>query len=238
MKEDCVYCFCSYNAFKGAQTAFEKLLRCFIEPYLSYKKEYDGPIDVKGNGTLDNKFRGEIKTNVDMEARVSKFRLVTVHLPETQQDEYSCGFWAVRILLDIAVQRIHPAQIKTRLGDPERYRLVLAKILRSRYLYYENFYERPKRQEEEEEKQDKKGGNSAAAAIAEDIPDDKSDVSVLTVKTNKSSKHVDKHCPACDFKIIPGRHWARHCKSFHDERQVQGLKCGLDCLRCKGKYNF
>ena len=66
LKEDCVYCFCSYNAFKGAQTAFEKLLRCFIEPYLSYKKEYDGPIDMKGNGTLDNKFRGEIKMNVDM----------------------------------------------------------------------------------------------------------------------------------------------------------------------------
>jgi hypothetical protein len=86
--------------------------------------------------------------------------------------------------------------------------------------------------------EEKKGGNSAAAAIAEDIPDDKSDVSVLTVKTNKSSKHVDKHCPACDFKIIPGRHWARHCRSFHNERQVQGLKCGPDCLRCKGKHNF
>lgn len=147
MAEDRIYCFDSFNAFKGAQTAFEKLVSCFIEPYLSYKQEYDGPIDKKRDGTFDAKFYGEIKKTAEAEARAARFKLVTVQLPETQQDGYSCGFWAVKILLDIAVRRIHPREIKTRLGDPEEYRLVVSKILRSRYLYYGGYYEKPRKEE-------------------------------------------------------------------------------------------
>ena len=52
-----------------------------------------------------------------------------------------------------------------------------------------------------------------------DTADDKSDISAFTTKTTKSKggKALDKHCPVCDFKVISGSHWARHCKSFHKE---------------------
>ena len=103
-------------------------------------------------------------------------------------------------MLDIAVCRIHPSKVKTKLGDPEKYRLVLAKILKSRYLYYEDFYKRPKRQgEEEEEKQVLEGEN--LAAVAKDFSENKSDVSAFTSKTTKSKggKALDKHCALCNF---------------------------------------
>ena len=48
--EDRVYCFCSYNSFKGAQKAFENTLSCFVEPYLSYKIEHSEPIDIVKRG--------------------------------------------------------------------------------------------------------------------------------------------------------------------------------------------
>ena len=69
-----------------------------------------------------------------------------------------------------------------------------------------------------EEEEEKKGGKSAAAIDGE-VPDDKSDVSALTTKTTKSKggKTLDKHCPLCDFKLVRGDNWARHCKSFHKE---------------------
>ena len=64
--------------------------------------------------------------------------------------------------------------------------------------------------------EEKKGGNSAAATIAEDIADDKSDVSALTTKTNKTTggKALDKRCSSCD-KRISGTNWIKHVKSVH-----------------------
>ena len=93
--------------------------------------------------------------------------------------------------------------------------------METRYLYVDGVFKDPIANEEEEE-EEKKGGNSVAAAIVEDIPDDKSDVSALTNRTTMTQrgKHVDKHCSFCDFKLIRGDHWARHCKSFHREMQV------------------
>ena len=64
--------------------------------------------------------------------------------------------------------------------------------------------------------EEKKGGNSAGAAIAEDIADDKSDVSAITTKTtkSKSGKALDKHCSVCK-KTISGINWSTHIKKVH-----------------------
>jgi hypothetical protein len=111
--------------------------------------------------------------------------------------------------------------------------------METRYLYVDGVFKDPIASEEEEEKQERKGGNSVAA-IDGDVPDDKSDVSALTNKTTMTQrgKHADKHCPLCDFKLVPGKNWSRHCKGFHDDTKVEGLKCGLDCHQCKSKYHF
>ena len=61
----------------------------------------------------------------------------------------------VKILLDIAVRRVHPIEIKRRLVDLEEYRLVLLKVFRPRFLYYGGFYEKPRKQDGKEEKSEK-----------------------------------------------------------------------------------
>ncbi len=75
-------------------------------------------------------------------------------------------------------------------------------------------YRRIKKSQEEEKKEDRKGGNLAVTAIAGDIPDDKSDGSAITAKTNKTSRHADKNCSVCK-KTISGKNWAIHVKKVH-----------------------
>jgi hypothetical protein len=90
--------------------------------------------------------------------------------------------------------------------------------METRYLYVDGVFKDPIASEEEEEKkQAKKSGNSSA--VAEDFSDDKSNVSALTTKTNKttSGKALDKHCPLCNLKLIRGKNWSRHCKDLHKE---------------------
>jgi hypothetical protein len=67
----------------------------------------------------------------------------------------------------------------------------------TRYLYIDGVFRDPLAKEEEE----------------------KSDVSRITSKT-AGGKALGKHCPLCDFKLILGAHWARHCKTFHKDTEV------------------
>jgi hypothetical protein len=71
--------------------------------------------------------------------------------------------------------------------------------------------------------------------VKDKLDDGKSDISTLTKKTT-SGKNIDKHCTLCAFRLIRGGDWARHCKKLHIDVTVQGLWCGIDCLRCNGKY--
>ena len=86
--------------------------------------------------------------------------------------------------------------------------------------------------------EEKKGGNSAGAAIAEDIADDKSDVSAITTKTtkSKSGKALDKHCSVCD-KTLSGANWNKHVVKVH-----KGLEASFSVvkgdIKNEGKYRF
>ena len=63
------------------------------------------------------------------------------------------------------------------------------------------------------------------------VSEDRSDTSALTTKTQRG-KHVDKHCPACDFELVRGKNWSRHCKTFHNRLIVQGVRCDDVCQKC------
>lgn len=97
----------------------------------------------------------------------------------------------------------------------------------TRYLYTDGVFANPLTNGDKEEE---KGAGG--------FDDDKSSASRATDKTNKTGrgKALDKHCPLCDFKLVPGPHWARHCKNFHPSAKIEVVKCGLACTHCKGKY--
>ena len=66
------------------------------------------------------------------------------------------------------------------------------------------------------------------------LDDGKSGISSLADKKS-GGKPLDKHCPLCKFKFIPGANWSRHCKSFHEGTSVEAIKCCANCLHCNGK---
>ena len=73
------------------------------------------------------------------------------------------------------------------------------------------------------------------ARKGEDILDDeKSGVSRITRKTIRG-KTSNKHCPLCNFKLVPGSDCSRHCNKHHKGIEVALIKCGATFFNCKGK---
>jgi hypothetical protein len=138
-------------------------------------------------------------------------------MPKTQQDDFSCGLWATKILLEVVMGNQSLENVKVGLTPKNilEHRYFLVRLMETRYLYVDGVFKDPIASEEEEEKkQERKNGNSVATAIAEDISDDKSDVSALTTKTNKTSRHTNKHCFVCK-KNISGANWNKHVAKVH-----------------------
>jgi hypothetical protein len=64
--------------------------------------------------------------------------------------------------------------------------------------------------------------------------DGKSNVSRITQKTIRG-KTSNKHCPLCNFKLVPGPDCSRHCNRRHKGIEVALIKCDATCSHCKSK---
>jgi len=137
-------------------------------------------------------------------------------MPAKQKDNYSCGFWAAKMMIQIVMEQKPLAAVSIEVVASE-YRKVMTRFMKTRYLYIDGVFKDPNSHEEEKVPCVKKG---------DDILDDgKSDISALTTKTTRG-KHLDKHCPLCNFKLIPGKKWSRHHETFHKDTKVEAVKCG------------
>jgi hypothetical protein len=106
---------------------------------------------------------------------------------------------------------------------PQR-RTFLIRLMSTRYLYIDGIFRDSLADEEEKVPYDKKAQKA----------DEKSEVSSITKKTNKTTggKALDKHCPLCNFQLVPGPNCSRHCNTHHKGIEVNLIKCDANCSRC------
>jgi hypothetical protein len=188
---DTVFVYDSCNRFKGVSEAFKKLKKAFIKPQLCYLVQNSKP--------LDRPEKGKVQDVPEINERVASFKLETsVRAPRTQKDFFSCGLWATEVLFQMVMEKKNLNEIEVDITDLlQQRRAFLVRLMSTRYLYIDGVFRDPLAKEEEE----------------------KSDVSRITSKT-AGGKALGRHCPLCDFKLILGANWARHCKTFHKDTEV------------------
>ena len=67
-----VFAYDSCNLFKGVQEAFARIIKVFIEPHLSYLRQYSGP--------LDRAEKGNVAVFGDISLCAEKFELKTIKM--------------------------------------------------------------------------------------------------------------------------------------------------------------
>ena len=152
-------------------------------------------------------------------------------MPKSQKDYFSCGLWATEVLFQIVIQKRNLNQISVNITETlQECRVFLTRLMSTRYLYIDGVFRDPNLNEEEKVPPSKR-----EQKYCEKFDDTKSDISALTTKTTRG-KHVNKHCFLCNFRLIPGKNWARHRDTFHKDVEVQGIKCDPNCSHCNGKH--
>jgi hypothetical protein len=155
-------------------------------------------------------------------------------MPRTQKDSFSCGLWAAEVLFQMVMEKRELKEIAVDLTDNlKQRRTFLYRLMSTRYLYIDGGFRNPNSREEEKVPMNKRDQKHQ-----DKFDEGKSDVSAITTKTNKTTggKALDKHCPLCDFKLVPGKKWSRHCGSFHKDVEIEPVRCDINCSRCQGKY--
>jgi hypothetical protein len=88
---DKVFTYDSCNLFRGVADAFKKLIKVFIAPHLCYLQQHSGPLDKAERGMV---------ADLDGPAlRAANFKLETIKMKISQKDDYSCGLWAINMIL-------------------------------------------------------------------------------------------------------------------------------------------
>jgi len=156
---------------------------------------------------------------------VHAFEVVTINMPAKQKDNYSCGFWAANMMIQIVVEKRPLAEVSVNVFASE-YRKVMTRFMKTRYLYIDGVFKDPNTHEEEKVLSVRKGDDI--------LDDEKSEISALTTKTS-GGKALNKHCPLCDFKLLTGPNCSRHCNTLHKGIKVTLVKCEVSCPHCSGK---
>lgn len=118
---DTIYAYDPTNEFKGADQIADDIRMCFISPHLVYLKERPGPIS--------NVERGKVPDRRDETFRADAFKLVCVRMPKGRQnDAFSCGFWAAKMILGLAVEHCAPKDLDVTV-ECESFRQFILKMM-------------------------------------------------------------------------------------------------------------
>lgn len=93
-----IFSYCPNNRQLGADLISGMLKTVFIAPHLSYKLENPNSITQPESG--------KVAINLACDARAAAFGYRSVMLPHKSADDYSCGFWAVEIILQLVLGRV------------------------------------------------------------------------------------------------------------------------------------
>ena len=137
---DKIFAYDPFNRHLGVATAFEQVKLSFIAPHLCYLRQHTGP--------LDGPERGQANEAEEIIFRARAFELVTINTPTKQKDNYSCGFWAAKMMIQIVMEKRPLADVSVNVVAAE-YRKVITRFMKTRYLYIDGLFKDPIASEEE-----------------------------------------------------------------------------------------
>ena len=101
-----VYCYCSVNRHPGANQLPELIKTVFIAPLLSFLKEKPGKL-------TSSQAVGKVTLDKECTEQAQAFKLCNVMLPNVPVEDYSCGFWAAEIMLQLCLDKVSMADGST-----------------------------------------------------------------------------------------------------------------------------
>ena len=122
-----VYCYCSVNRHPGANQLLELIKTVFIAPLLSFLKEKPGKL-------TSSQAVGKVTLDKECSEQAQAFTLCNVMLPTVPVEDYSCGFWAAEIMLQLCLDKVSLVDGVNVTFNLEEYRKYLYQLVQKRFL--------------------------------------------------------------------------------------------------------